>query len=100
MDELVLVPPRTATTSEADIQLGPQRATRLVDAGLGGEAETAITGQVEMLRVGLVEQVIHPDTARHLGTEAVGRIDRQHTETGRIAKVPAGDVTLAIRRAA
>src|SRR5690606_8569823 len=85
MDELVLVPPRRVPrrrsagalhplTSEAEVHLGPQRPSRLVDAGLGGEAEVAVASQVEVFGIGLVQQVIHPDTGSHFLAEAIGGV--------------------------
>src|SRR5690554_7688207 len=84
-EETIYVPPRRVPrrrsagalhplTSEAEVHLGPQRPSRLVDPCIGRETEAAVAGQVQMLGVGLVQQVVDTDAGGHCLIEAVGRI--------------------------
>lgn len=85
--------------SEVEIDLGPERAAWLVDAGFGGETKACVAGQVEVLGVVLVEQVIHTGAELDLLADALGAVEREHAETGAVAEAAIESAILRIQPA-
>src|SRR5690606_6308430 len=81
---------------ETHVQASPEAAPRLVDALAGGESDTGVAGLVEVLAVGLVQQVVDAGAELEVLAHAVGRVEREHAEAAAFVEVLAGHVALPL----
>src|SRR5690606_31771423 len=83
------------TASVAVIQLQPDAAARLVDPHrIGGEAEVGAAGQVQVLGIGAVEQVVHAGTGTQAVVDAVGGVEREGGKPGTGTEITRDHVAL------
>src|SRR5690606_36497921 len=90
------MPPPATAGSVPEVELAPGRAPGFGDAlRLGGIAETAVAGGVEVLAVVAVEQVVDARGQLQVFVQAVAAVEREHRKTRTRAQVAADHVALA-----